>query len=84
MHVILTGEKDAYYIDYAEAARVRTAGAMPGRRASPIRVSRRPFRSGKIRGRKAGKYVPLVGFINFMQNHDQAGNRPFGERMTSN
>ena len=29
-------------------------------------------------------YLPPTAFINFLQNHDQIGNRAFGERLTAN
>ncbi len=78
MHVILTGEKDAYYVDYAGnpyelLAKCLTEGFAYQGEASP-------FRNGKTRG-ESSEGVPLCAFINFLQNHDQAGNRPFGERL---
>jgi 1,4-alpha-glucan branching enzyme len=78
MHVILTGETDAYYVDYADKpfehlARCLTEGfAYQGETSA--------FRHGKPRG-ESSETIPLSSFINFLQNHDQAGNRPFGERL---
>lgn len=31
---------------------------------------------------KPSAYLPPTAFISFIQNHDQVGNRPFGERLT--
>jgi 1,4-alpha-glucan branching enzyme/maltooligosyltrehalose trehalohydrolase len=78
MHVILTGEKDAYYIDYAEnpfelLGRCLTEGfAYQGEESK--------FRKGQKRGENS-ENIPVAAFVNFLQNHDQAGNRPFGERL---
>jgi 1,4-alpha-glucan branching enzyme len=41
-----------------------------------------PFRGGRPRGGST-EGVPLSRFINFLQNHDQIGNRAFGERITA-
>ena len=47
--------------------------------ASPIReVSR--HRRGRRRGEPSGALSPLA-FVNFLQNHDQIGNRPLGDRL---
>jgi len=39
-----------------------------------------PFREGEHRGEKSDD-LPLTAFVNFVQNHDQIGNRPFGNRL---
>jgi 1,4-alpha-glucan branching enzyme len=38
------------------------------------------FRDGAARGTPSAELPPLA-FVNFLQNHDQAGNRAFGERL---
>jgi maltooligosyltrehalose trehalohydrolase len=38
------------------------------------------FRDGKQRGESSAG-LPLTDFISFLQNHDQAGNRAFGDRI---
>jgi 1,4-alpha-glucan branching enzyme len=38
-------------------------------------------RSGAVRG-ESTKGLPLSSFVSFLQNHDQIGNRAFGERIT--
>jgi maltooligosyltrehalose trehalohydrolase len=38
------------------------------------------FRGGELRGEPSGKLSPTA-FVNFLQNHDQIGNRPFGDRL---
>jgi 1,4-alpha-glucan branching enzyme/maltooligosyltrehalose trehalohydrolase len=40
------------------------------------------YRDGKPRG-EASADLPLTSFVNFLQNHDQVGNRAYGERISS-
>jgi 1,4-alpha-glucan branching enzyme len=40
-----------------------------------------PHRSGRPRGEPSGR-LPRMNFVNFLQNHDQIGNRPRGQRLT--
>ncbi len=77
LHVLLTGESGGYYADYpkpAEAlARVLKEGfAYQG---EPSR-----FRDGRRRG-SPSRDLPPTAFVIFLQNHDQVGNRAFGERL---
>lgn len=39
-----------------------------------------PHRGGKPRGTPSAQ-IPRMDFVNFLQNHDQIGNRPRGERL---
>jgi 1,4-alpha-glucan branching enzyme/maltooligosyltrehalose trehalohydrolase len=77
-HVLLTGEKSGYYQDYASAplndiARILKSGfAYQGEPS--------PHRNGAKRGQPSGG-LPPTAFITFLQNHDQIGNRAFGERL---
>jgi len=77
-HVLATDETDGYYTDYgdrpvAHLLRCLTQGfAYQGEKS--------PFRQGENRGEPSGG-LPLTAFISFMQNHDQVGNRAFGERL---
>ena len=41
-----------------------------------------PHRDGKPRGTPSGE-LPPTAFVLFLQNHDQIGNRAFGERLTA-
>ena len=50
-------------------------------RASSIRASRSAYRKGKPRGTPSAD-LPPTAFVLFLQNHDQIGNRPFGDRLT--
>jgi maltooligosyltrehalose trehalohydrolase len=77
-HVLATGEHGGYYADYAEEpmrclGRAFTAGfAYQGERS--------PFRGGRPRGEPSA-HLPPTAFVSFLQNHDQIGNRAFGERI---
>ena len=78
MHVILTGESDTYFVDYAPRAHQLLARCLTEGFAYQGEAS--AFRGGKTRGEDS-KPVRLDAFINFLQNHDQAGNRPMGDRL---
>ncbi len=41
-----------------------------------------PFRDGERRGEPSAQ-LPAATFVAFLQNHDQIGNRAFGERLTA-
>ncbi len=80
MHAALTGEDAGYYQDYADAPVTRVAETMAegfGYQGEPS-----PFRGGKRRGDPSA-HLPPTAFIDFLQNHDQAGNRAQGDRITN-
>lgn len=78
LHVALTGEGDGYYADY---------------RADPDLLARAlgegfAFQGERMSYRNAPRGEPSAGlpptkFVAFLQNHDQIGNRAFGERITA-
>jgi malto-oligosyltrehalose trehalohydrolase len=77
-HVLLTGERHGYYADYAEDPLGRVArmlGAGFDYQGEPS-----PHRGGRNRGERSGA-LPPGAFIDFLQNHDQIGNRALGERL---
>jgi maltooligosyltrehalose trehalohydrolase len=79
-HVKLTGEKQGYYSDYqrsplADIARSLGSGFVYQGEASM-------HRDGQPRGEPSGNLLPIA-FVNFLQNHDQIGNRAFGDRLES-
>ncbi len=78
-HVLLTGERQGYYREYQDAA-VHIARALAQGFAYQGEPS--PFRNGEKRG-EASAHLPRMDFVNFVQNHDQIGNRPMGERLTA-
>jgi maltooligosyltrehalose trehalohydrolase len=77
LHVTLTGQADSYYADYAERPlqhllRALTEGFAYQGEVSPHRGHRRGEPSIGL---------PPSAFVAFLQNHDQVGNRAFGERI---
>lgn len=78
LHVLLTGEENGYYRDYRDdplshLGRCLAEGfAYQGEKSS--------YRDGAPRGESSG-HLPVTSFVNFLQNHDQVGNRAFGERI---
>jgi maltooligosyltrehalose trehalohydrolase len=80
-HVLLTGETQGYYGDYIKSplrdiARALASGFVYQGEASG-------FRGGQLRGEPSGQLTPPA-FVNFLQNHDQIGNRALGDRLESN
>jgi malto-oligosyltrehalose trehalohydrolase len=80
VHSLATGEDDGYYVDYADDAtrhllRALTEGYVYQGEPSP-------FRDGEARGERSNG-LPASAFVNFLQNHDQIGNRAFGERLST-
>ena len=79
LHVALTGERDGYYRDYFDDPVGLLGKALTQGFAYQGEPS--PFRDGRSRG-AASRGIPLKSFVNCLQNHDQIGNRAFGERIT--
>lgn len=80
MHVVLTGENAGYYQDYADEPVARLANTMAqgyGYQGEPS-----PFRDAKPRGQPSA-HLPPTAFVDFIQNHDQTGNRAQGNRLTT-
>jgi len=77
-HVVVTGEADGYYADYAARplwyfARCLTEGFGYQGETSP-------YRDDIARG-EPSLHLPPGAFVSFLQTHDQVGNRAFGERI---
>ena len=78
LHVLVSGESEGYYGDYAarpieQLGRVLTEGfAFQGEISS--------FAGQRPRG-ESSIDLPPTAFVNFLQNHDQVGNRACGERL---
>jgi maltooligosyltrehalose trehalohydrolase len=78
-HVLLTGESDGYYGDYADDPARRLGRCLAEGFAYQGEPS--PHRGQAPRGEPSG-HLPPSSFVGFLQNHDQIGNRAFGERLT--
>ncbi len=76
-HVLATGERDGYYVAYADAPARHLARCLAEGFAYQGEVS--PF-SDEPRG-EPSSHLPPSCFVDFLQNHDQIGNRAFGERL---
>jgi maltooligosyltrehalose trehalohydrolase len=78
LHVCLTGERDGYYADYADAPQRHLGRCLAEGFAWQGEPS--PFRGGAPRGEPSADLPPTAS-VAFLQNHDQVGNRAFGERL---
>jgi malto-oligosyltrehalose trehalohydrolase len=79
-HVLLSGESDGYYADYAGRGAWfmgRTLAEGYAYQGDPS-----PFRKGEVRG-EPSRDLPPTAMIDFLQNHDQVGNRALGERLST-
>jgi len=79
MHVLATGERDGYYADYADDTVARFGRTLTQGFAYQGEFSNH---KGAERGTSSLR-LPLGAFVTFLQNHDQIGNRPFGDRIAS-
>lgn len=84
LHHCLTGESDSYYRDYCADAddNVRPVKLL-GRalvEGFAYQGEASAHRDGEPRG-ETSTALPVTAFVNFLQNHDQVGNRALGERL---
>ena len=76
LHTAATGELSGYYADYlGDAEKLGKALA----HGFAFQGEVMPY-SGQPRGEPSAS-LPPTGFISFIQNHDQVGNRAFGDRL---
>jgi 1,4-alpha-glucan branching enzyme/maltooligosyltrehalose trehalohydrolase len=80
LHVLLTGERDGYYLDYADQPLKHLARCLAEGFAYQGEAS--AYRGNTPRGEPSA-HLPATAFVSFLQNHDQVGNRAFGERLGS-
>jgi maltooligosyltrehalose trehalohydrolase len=80
LHVLVTGEKDGYYSDYADRTLDLLGRCLTSGFAYQGGLSL--YRNGKARG-ESTEGLPPTAFVSFLQNHDQVGNRAFGERIVT-
>ena len=76
LHVLLTGETDAYYAAFADDPTERLARCL-----GEGFVYQGEDNGHAPRG-KPSAHLPATAFVAFLQNHDQIGNRALGERLT--
>jgi len=77
-HTLLTGEHSGYYRDYRAPAEQLARALAEG---FVYQGEPSPHRGGAPRGERSA-HLPATAFVNFLQNHDQIGNRARGERLT--
>jgi maltooligosyltrehalose trehalohydrolase len=77
-HVIATAEDSGYYIDYADQPAALARALAEG---FIYQGERSQYRE-RTRG-EPSRQLPSGAFVDFIQNHDQIGNRAFGERLNA-
>lgn len=77
VHVFATGETHAYYQDFADQPEQHVARVLAEGFAYQGEVS---AQSGEPRGVNSSGQPPAA-FVDFIQNHDQVGNRAQGDRL---
>ncbi len=77
-HVLLTGETQGYYGDYTKSPMQDLARALGSGFVYQGEAS--AHRGAQLRGEPSGTLAPTA-FVNFLQNHDQIGNRALGDRL---
>jgi malto-oligosyltrehalose trehalohydrolase len=79
-HILITGETDGYYSDYSESPAAMLARCLAEGFAFQGEPSE--YRDGARRG-SPSRHLPPTRFVFFLQNHDQVGNRAFGDRLAA-
>jgi malto-oligosyltrehalose trehalohydrolase len=78
LHVAASGEAEGYYADYlGQTDRLGRSLAQ----GFAFQGELMPYR-GSERG-EASTHLPPAAFVAFLQNHDQVGNRAWGERLSA-
>lgn len=77
-HVLLTGEKDGYYVNYAAQPREQLARVL----AEGFAFQGDAYGEERATRGERSNDLAVTSFIDFLQNHDQIGNRAFGDRLT--
>ncbi len=80
LHTLLTQESDGYYRDYCEQPAEKLARCLA--QGFIYQNDPSPIRNNQLRG-EISAYLPPTAFVLFLQNHDQTGNRAFGDRLTT-
>jgi malto-oligosyltrehalose trehalohydrolase len=77
-HVVLTRESEGYYVDYQKDPLQLLGQALA--QGFVYQGEASLHRGGAPRGEPSDT-LPMAAFVAFLQNHDQVGNRAFGERL---
>src|SRR5580692_4483046 len=78
LHVLITGERDGYYLDYSQHPLDQLGRCLI--EGFAYQGERSLLRNGQARGERTTG-LPPTAFVAFLQNHDQIGNRAFGDRI---
>ncbi|KAA0968944.1 malto-oligosyltrehalose trehalohydrolase [Aureimonas fodinaquatilis] len=76
-HVLTTYEQEGYYQDYDPVGVEQLAKALA---SGFVYQGEHSQHRGRLVG-ETSEHLPPTAFVNFLQNHDQIGNRAFGERL---
>lgn len=76
LHHLLTNEHEGYYADFADLPTSKLARCLSDGFIYQGEYTAR----GHLRG-EVSNHLPPTSFVLFLQNHDQIGNRAFGERL---
>jgi maltooligosyltrehalose trehalohydrolase len=79
LHTLLTGETDHYYRDYSDQPAEKLARCLA---EGFVYQGERTITRDEPRG-ESSAHLPSSAFVLFIQNHDQIGNRAFGDRLTT-
>jgi malto-oligosyltrehalose trehalohydrolase len=79
-HILLTGEQEGYYADYRQEPATALGRCLA--EGFAYQGEQSAFRDGSKRG-EPSTALPPTAFVSFLQNHDQIGNRAFGDRLTT-
>ncbi|HZR58695.1 MAG TPA: malto-oligosyltrehalose trehalohydrolase, partial [Terriglobales bacterium] len=78
LHVLITGETDGYYSDFSKQPLVQLGRCLSEGFAYQSDISE--YHGNALRG-EPSRHLPPSAFVSFLQNHDQIGNRAFGDRI---
>jgi maltooligosyltrehalose trehalohydrolase len=76
----MTGDGNGYYADYSGRPTVQLGRALA--EGFAFQGEGFGFHGGRPRGEPSA-HLPPTAFVNFLQNHDQIGNRAFGDRIAA-
>jgi malto-oligosyltrehalose trehalohydrolase len=79
MRVLLADQTDGYFVDYATDPVEHLGRALT--QGFSYQGQESKHRPGMFRGTASG-HLPPTAFVNFLQNHDQVGNAPYGQRLS--